>query len=149
MAKVWAVPTWLFLHTMAAKLNEAKYPAAKQDLLYHVKNLCAVLPCPDCAQHAVAFMAGVELKHVPTKEAFKTLLWRFHNSVNARTGKPAFPTDKMTIYNNCNLTIMYGAFVAEFSKPSHNPKLMMDAMGRATVIAKFMNWMGTPGLFQA
>jgi hypothetical protein len=143
MAKIWAMPTWLFLHTLVAKIPEEKYPSLKQDLLYQVKNICAVLPCPDCAQHASQYMSGVQLKHVPTKEAFKTVLWRFHNTVNAKTGKPIFPLEKMDIYERCNLGVMYRVFISEFSKPSHNPKLMMDVMAREAVIAKFKAWMAT------
>jgi len=141
MSKIWAMPTWLFLHTLAAQIPEQKYQALKQELLNQVKNLCAVLPCPDCAQHASAYMKGVELKHVPTKEAFKVVLWRFHNTVSARIGKPIFPLEKMYVYERANLNVMYSAFITEFSKPSHNPKLMMDTMARNTVIAKFKAWM--------
>ena len=137
------MPTWLFLHTLVAKIPEEKYPSVKQELLYQVKNICAVLPCPDCAQHAVQYMSGVQLKHVPTKEAFKVVLWRFHNTVNARTGKPIFPLEKMDIYDRCSLGVMYKVFITEFSKPSHNPKLMMDVMAREAVIGKFKAWMAT------
>lgn len=135
------MPTWLFLHTLVAQIPEKKYPALKQELLNQIKNICAVLPCPDCAQHASAYMKGVELKHVPTKEAFKVVLWRFHNTVSARIGKPLFPLEKMYVYERANLNVMYSAFITEFSKPSHNPKLMMDTMARNTVIAKFKTWM--------
>ena len=135
------MPTWLFLHTLVAQIPEQKYQALKQELLNQVKTICAVLPCPDCAQHASAYMKGVELKHVPTKEAFKVELWRFHNTVSARIGKPIFPLEKMYVYERANLNVMYSAFITEFSKPSHNPKLMMDTMARNTVIAKFKTWM--------
>ena len=126
---------------MVAQIPEQKYQALKQELLNQVKTICAVLPCPDCAQHASAYMKGVELKHVPTKEAFKVVLWRFHNTVSARIGKPIFPLEKMYVYERANLNVMYSAFITEFSKPSHNPKLMMDTMARNTVIAKFKTWM--------
>lgn len=143
MSKIWAMPTWLFLHTLVAKIPENKYQALKTDLLYQVKNLCAVLPCPDCAHHATQYMAGVQLKHVPTKEAFKVVLWRFHNTVNARIGKPIFPLESMYVYEKANLHVMYSAFITEFSKPSHNPKLMMDTMARSAAITKFKNWIAT------
>ncbi len=140
------MPTWLFLHTLVAKISEDKYPLIQQELLYQVKNICAVLPCPDCAHHATQYLAGVQLKHVPTKEAFKVVLWRFHNTVNARTGKPVFPLEKMAIYDRCNLNVMYNVFITEFSKSSHNPKLMMDVMAREAVLTKFKKWMTTLNL---
>jgi hypothetical protein len=141
MSKAWAVPTWLILHTLAASIPEEKYSSLSQSLLYQLKNICAVLPCPDCAQHATQYLANLRLNHIPTKEAFKTVLWRFHNTVNAQTNKPVFPIESLSIYNRCNLRVMYGVFIHEFTKPSRNPKLITDAMGRQRVIGSFKDWM--------
>jgi hypothetical protein len=141
MSKSWAVPTWLFLHTLAAHFPEDKYPTLKAELLYHVKNICAVLPCPDCAQHASEYLSGVNLNHIPTKEAFKIVLWRFHNTVNMQTKKPIFPLLNMDIYARCNLRVMYNMFLLEFTRPVRNPKLMMDVLSRDRIIANFKVWM--------
>ena len=81
--------------------------------------------------------------HVPTKEALKTALWRFHNVVNARTNKPVFPLESMDIYARANLRIMYVVFLQEFTKPSRNPKLIMDVLARDRVIQGFKRWMTT------
>lgn len=141
MSKAWAIPTWLFLHTLAAHLPEDQYATLKADALFQIKNICAVLPCPDCAQHATDYMSGVKITHVPTKEALKTVLWRFHNSVNARTLKPIFPLEKIDIYAKSNLRVMYQVFLQEFTRPLRNPKLIMDVMSRDRVIANFKTWM--------
>jgi len=141
MSKSWAVPTWLFLHTLAANLPEARYPILKQELLYQLKNICAVLPCPDCAQHASQYLAGVSIHHIPTKEAFKTVLWRFHNVVNLQTQKPVFPLESLDIYARSNLHVMYTVFLREFTKPIRNPKLIMDVLARNRVISSFKQWM--------
>jgi hypothetical protein len=141
MSKAWAIPTWLFLHTLAAQLPEARYSTLKHDLLYHLKNLCAVLPCPDCAQHASQYLAGVKIDHIPTKEAFKTVLWRFHNVVNLQTRKPVFPIESLDIYDRSNLRVMYTVFLREFTKPTRNPKLIMDVLARNRVISSFQQWM--------
>ena len=141
MSKSWAVPTWLFLHTLAAHLPEARYPILKQELLYQLKNICAVLPCPDCAQHASQYLAGVSIHHIPTKEAFKTVLWRFHNVVNLQTQKPVFPLESLDIYARSNLRVMYNVFLREFTKPTRNPILIMDVMARNRVISSFQQWM--------
>jgi hypothetical protein len=141
MSKSWAIPTWLFLHTMVAQVSEEKYASIKEELVYQIKNICAVLPCPDCAQHATQYLSGLKLSHVPTKDALQTALWRFHNTVNAKTGKPVFPLDKMDIYARSNLRVMYAVFIQEFTKPVRNPKLIMDVLARDRVIARFKQWM--------
>ena len=141
MSKSWAVPTWLFLHTLAANIPENKYPDLKQEILYQIKNICAVLPCPDCAQHATAYLSEVRVNHIPTKEALKIMLWKFHNVVNLQTKKPQFPVQSLEIYNRSNLAFMYNIFLTEFTRPVRNPKLMMDVLSRDRIIVNFKVWM--------
>jgi hypothetical protein len=141
MAKSWSVPTWIFLHTLAANIPEERYPSLRAEVLQNIKALCSVLPCPDCARHATDTLAKVELKHVMTKDALKEMLWTFHNSVNARLRKKQFTKDELAIYDRCNLAVIYFLFYAEFTKPSHNSKLMMDVMQRNGVMKKFNAWM--------
>ena len=141
MSKSWAIPTWLFLHTLVANVPEEKYASIKEELLYQIKNICAVLPCPDCALHATQYLASLKTSHIPTKEALKIVLWRFHNNVNQRTSKPIFPFEQLKIYTHSNLVVMYQVFLREFTKPSRNPTLIMDVLGRARVIANFKQWM--------
>ena len=143
MSKSWAIPTWLFLHTLAAHIPESNYATLKGEVLKQIKNICAVLPCPDCAQHATDYLAGLKVSHIPTKDALKTVLWRFHNVVNMETKKPIFPIEKIDIYTKSNLRVMYMVFLQEFTRPTRNPKLMMDVMNRDRVIANFKTWMKT------
>jgi hypothetical protein len=141
MAKSWAMPTWIFLHTLAAQIPEQRYQLIKEQLLRNIKSLMSVLPCPDCAHHAKEAMAKIELKHVPTKAAFKQVMWKFHNSVNARIGKRLFHELELGIYDKCHLGTVYAIFFNEFTKPVHNSKLMMDVMARNGVMRKFHAWM--------
>ena len=141
MAKSWAMPTWIFLHTLAAQIPEERYQVIKEDLLYKIKSLMSVLPCPDCANHATEAMAKIHLKHVQTKAAFKQVMWKFHNSVNARIGKRLFHELELGIYEKCHLGTVYAIFFNEFTKPVHNSKLMMDVMARNGVMRKFHAWM--------
>ena len=141
MSKAWAVPTWLFLHTLAAHLPEDNYSKLKADVLHQIKNICAVLPCPDCAQHATEYLAGVNIGHIPTKDALKTVLWRFHNMVNLQTKKNIYPLASLDIYDRSNLRVMYTIFLMEFTRPIRNPKFMVDVLGRERIIAQFKSWM--------
>ena len=141
MSKSWAVPTWLFLHTLAANMPENKYPDLKHETLNQIKKICAVLPCPDCAQHATAYLSQLEVNHIPTKEALKVVLWKFHNVVNMQTKKPQFPLKSLEIYDRSNLAVMYNMFITEFTRPMRNPKMMMDVLSRDRIIVDFKVWM--------
>ena len=141
MAKAWGIPTWLFFHTLIAHFPEDRYPILKEDLLSHVKNIFANLPCPDCSKHATEAMAFVKVGNVPTLIAFKSMLWTLHNTVNARTRKPLFKFEDLVIYNRCDVRTLYYVFVREMKKPSNNSKLMMDVMARKNVLQRFDAWL--------
>ena len=141
MARAWGMPTWIFLHTLIAKMPESEYKA--NETLSQIKSLCAVLPCPDCASHATQFFASINAKHVPTKESFKQLLWRFHNTVNLRTRKQMFPLEKLSIYDTISFQVVYNVFITEFMRPQHNPKLFTDSMMRRRVIDGLRIWLSS------
>jgi hypothetical protein len=140
MAKAWGIPTWLFFHTFVANFPPEKYDALKEGLLFNVKNVFANLPCPDCSKHATEAMAFVKLSNIPTLESFKSMLWTLHNTVNARTRKPLFKYEDLTIYERCDLATLYKVFMREMKKPSNNSKLMMDVMARQNVLKRFDAW---------
>ena len=139
MSRAWGMPTWIFMHTLFAKMPDEKYVAT--DALSQIKALCSVLPCPDCAGHATTFMSTVTVKNVATRSAFQHVLWGFHNFVNARLHKPVFTFDRMIIYESLSLSFVYGVFLQEFTKPRNIPKLFMDSMSRARVVEQFKKWM--------
>ena len=141
MAKAWGMPTWVFMHTLLAKMPDEQY--IPSTTLSQIKALCSVLPCPDCAAHATQYLAKVEPKHVPTKEAFQQMLWRFHNHVNVRTRKPVFAIEGLAIYKTLSLQVVYNVFVYEFTKPQNIPRLFMDSMMRARIMERFKAWLAT------
>ena len=140
-SRTWGIPTWIFLHTLVAKLPDHAYVA--EEVLGHVKRLCSVLPCPDCAGHATSYLEKIHAKHVPTREAFRQMLWTFHNSVNIRLKKPVFRYEQLAIYDRVHLGYVYATFLREFMKPLHNPRLFMDSMARTRIVDDFKAWMAT------
>ena len=141
MAKAWGMPTWVFFHTLLAKMPDGQYVAS--DTLSQIKSLCAVLPCPDCAAHATKYLANVEAKHVPTRAAFQQLLWRFHNFVNLRTRKPIVLLDSLAVYDTLSLQFVYAVFLREFTKHQNIPRLFMDSMMRTRVVERFKTWLAS------
>ena len=129
MSKSWGTPTWYFFHTLAEKIKENEYGGIKGEVLSYIKNICSVLPCPDCRDHAVNFMKRINIGHVNTKEQLKQMLCEFHNSVNARTGSPQYSIDGLELYKRANFSKIFAYFKQEIGRPLHNRQLS-DAMAR-------------------
>ena len=134
------MPTWLFFHTLIANIPETQYVA--KDVLGHVKSICAVLPCPDCASHATEYLAKIEPRHVPRKEDFRRMLWVFHNAVNLKTRKPQFPYERMTIYDTTSIQVVFNVFAQKFTKRQQT-RLFTDSLMRTRIVAQLRAWLAT------
>ena len=64
---VWGPPTWTMLHILAEKVNETDYPRLSAQLFGMVKRICAVLPCPECSEHATTFLNTIKQTFQPKK----------------------------------------------------------------------------------
>jgi len=113
---LWGKSTWILFHTMAARISEDAYPKLYLQLLSIVKNICSNLPCPHCREHAVAWMIRVKSSGITNKDLFISMLYQFHNSVNARTGKPQFKHKSLEQYKKNNLGIALQNFLTFFAR---------------------------------
>ena len=100
MSYKWAIPTWHFFHSFAAKIHESFYASHRLDSLNLIRNICRSLPCPHCQQHANAFFKNLRAADYPTKESFRQLLLEFNNDVNRRTKKPLLTRNDLNKYDN-------------------------------------------------
>jgi hypothetical protein len=137
----WGSPTWIVLHTFAAKVKPGRYDSVKHSLLDWVKRLASVLPCPDCASHAISHLSGISADRLTTKDMFIDMLWAFHNKVNARTGKPTQPRKVLNIYNRVNFQYVYKVFATEYTRPLHNVRLVSHDMARRDIVNKLTGWL--------
>jgi hypothetical protein len=97
----WGRPTWIFLHTLAEKVNEEHFDTLKTQLYDFIIQICHNLPCPICANHARQYMKNVNFNNITTKQGLKKMLFDFHNTVNQRKSYPQFKiTDLDTTYSN-------------------------------------------------
>ena len=141
----WGPSIWIFLHALIAKMNPRHYLQVKDELLYHVKQICTVLPCPECALHATNYMKSI--KSIPTKELFSQMLFVFHNSVNFRTQKQVFQYTDMSKYKNLNVNLLYANFFRVMSHRISNPKMMLESLNRNKIMKEFDTWMKKNYLF--
>ena len=78
----WGPSTWVFMHTLAAKIKETSFPVIGPSLILVLIQICNNLPCPECAQHAKEFWSKVKTANIKTKDDLINLLFVFHNIVN-------------------------------------------------------------------
>jgi hypothetical protein len=139
MSKSWANPTWFFFHTLIEKIHPNHYLLIKDEVMAHIKKICTMLPCPDCAQHATQFMSNVRTP--PMKEDCKKMLFYFHNSVNKNIKKPLYNYHDMTMYQRVNLLVCYKLFREQFTKKTNNPRMFLDSMSRTRYIQELDAWL--------
>jgi len=139
---VWGPPTWTMLHILAEKVSETDYPRLSAQLFGMIKRICAVLPCPDCSQHATTFFNTVKMTTISTKQDFINMLYLFHNMVNGKKKKPLFNHMNMVKYKQINIQIAFKNFVAVYNTRG-NMKMLAEAFQRQLVIRDLRNWLNT------
>ena len=139
MSKSWANPTWFFFHTLIEQMHPNHYLVVKEELMMHLKRICSMLPCPECANHATNYMN--RLITPSTKEDCKMMLYIFHNSVNVRTNKPLYDFGAMSMYSRVNFAVCYQLFRQQFLKKTNNPKMFLESMGRTRYINELDTWL--------
>ena len=113
---LWGKSTWILLHTLAAQIKDSEYQRLKVELFSIVRQICANLPCPDCAKHAREFIGIDRVETIPTKVLFNSMLHQFHNSVNHRIGKRKVGIQVLHEYNTYNLGIALQNFLTFYAK---------------------------------
>ena len=90
----WARTTWNFLHTQSffIDVHEHHSLGSQQAFVDLLHALPDQLPCPECRPHLAAFYQSDPpprpAAYEPEDYVFATYVWRLHNSVNRRLGKP-------------------------------------------------------------
>lgn len=138
--EVWGPPIWLFLHSLAAKLKDEMYVYIGNDLFNMIKRITAYLPCPDCSQHAVAFLSSVKPATINTKTDLIRVLYLFHNSVNVRKSKTLYNFSELNIYDHVNLQQAYNNFRKVYHNRG-NMNLLAESFQRDFVLKDLKNWL--------
>lgn len=94
----WSVPTWIFFHGFAEKVDETYYNANYKKCFDIISRICNNLPCETCRLHAVHKMNQTTDNMINTKEKLKKYLFDFHNEVSQRVGKPTFDISILNKY---------------------------------------------------
>ena len=83
----WGIPTWIFMHTLAAKIKEEQFPVIGPQVISHLIQICMFLPCPECSDHAKQFWANVNTKNnlMSHKNGNRISLNEYHKAVSIIT----------------------------------------------------------------
>lgn len=138
----WGQPTWFLLHTIAQKVKDDQFPKIRRELFDIILKICNNLPCPDCATHATRYMQGINFDTIVTKQHLKDLLFRFHNSVNARKGYPLFEFKELDAkYSSANTVNIIQSFMIHFENRSYSSRVSAHNFHRGLAIIKIKKWL--------
>ena len=84
----WGPTCWIFFHCLAERVKDESFKEMIPIIISFIKDICAILPCPDCRLHATHIINNYKFFHlIRKKEDLKNFVFEFHNLVNSRTGK--------------------------------------------------------------
>jgi len=117
----WGPLLWTILHGLAERVGSINPMFAndeKQRWLALFAGLPMIIPCKDCREHAVQYMADHSaiqpwkmLAPDQRKEFTRTWFYEFHEAVNARLGHASFDKDLLTpSYGSINIREYLGRF---------------------------------------
>ena len=135
---MWGPPTWQFLHSLGEVIHPDHYLSVKTNLWKHVVELCRSVPCPDCASHADSYLSKIQVP--PNKDAFRGVLWTFHNNVNLQTNKPLFPREKLIMYR-IPVLFTFPRCKQAMKKQPYNPLLMIHKMKTGKAVEAMEQWL--------
>lgn len=137
----WGEPTWVLFHCLAEKVKEEYFFQIREELLSTIYSICANLPCPDCAEHASAYMNGINYKTIQTKEQLKYMLYSFHNTVNIKKGYSIFSISELdNKYSQMNLIQVIYNFMPHFQDKSKSIRMIANDFHRSRLAVQLKKW---------
>lgn len=89
----WGPRAWYWLHVTAINYPPSPTPVDARIAESRIWGFVTHLPCASCRDHATQFVR----QRPPSLEstyALQAWVWRFHNAVNLRLGKPLIPYEE-------------------------------------------------------
>ena len=86
---VWGPLFWDWFHNLSICYPNTPTYNEAYETYKKIENFILSLPCPTCKTHAINYIQQNSINLV-NDHGFQLWVWKFHNSVNQRTGKPIF-----------------------------------------------------------
>ena len=133
----WGPTCWIFFHCLAERIKEESFKEMYPIILQIIKDICAILPCPDCRMHAIQNIRRARLDLITSKDNLVNFLFEFHNLVNKQTRKQEYSKDVLKKYDDLETGKVVNEFAYTYSTVSSNVKLMTDNFHRQ----RFLVWL--------
>ena len=135
----WGPTCWIFFHCLAERVKEDSFKEMYPIIIKIIKDICAILPCPDCRLHATYILNSYKLYHlITTKKELKNFLYEFHNLVNSRTGKTIQKKIILDQYKNFNFRSVTADWYNHFTVNTYDVKLIWEKKERNKVRADIL-----------
>ena len=118
----------VLLHSFANKVKSEHFESLRSEMIDIFKQICFVLPCPHCQEHAKKYVNSNDFNKIKSKQDFIDMLWTFHNIVNKQTGHSLLHYKIWLCMTKSIFIKICNNFFHKFSKPLHNQRLFMDSM---------------------
>jgi len=139
--KEWGNALWKFFHVLPGKINETNCsPQIIKSIFLYIKNICRVLPCPICSQHATDLLAKVNENHCTTKKALKDTLYVFHNHVNKKNNTKLYAYENLKEYDKHNIIQVYNHMISNLIHVN-NFASMSDNLTRKNLLLNFKKFL--------
>lgn len=141
MTSTWGPQVWCFLHKLVSSIKDESFHIIGSQALTYIIQICSMLPCPDCSNHARMFFNKIRMSSINTRTKLIDLIYLFHNEVNKQTKKNiVFPYNSLNIYDNINLYTSYNDFVKVY-KINTSSKLNTDTFHKSMLLKNLHNWL--------
>ena len=138
----WGPVTWILFHSLVESIEDDKFSQVYRQFFNLIKNMCSVLPCPTCSQHATIYLSRLTDAHINTKERMRNMLYIFHNTINARNKKKGFFVEDLEKYKNANIVECFNNCIREFNTKG-NMNQLTESFHRKARVALFRKWLVT------
>ena len=101
--KDWGPPIWYFFHCMVENIKDDKFNIIGIQCFQMIRQICRVLPCQTCSNHASQFLITIKQNQIKSKNDLKNIIYIFHNYVNKKNNKQLFHVYDLDMYKNSNL----------------------------------------------
>ena len=140
---LWGKPTWFLFHMIAEKMKPVYFLQNRMEILQIINTICINLPCPTCAEHAKSYIEKNRFFQIRNLDELKTMLFHFHNSVNARKNERIFLLHELSQYSQAIPANIVENFMKAFGRKSKNIRLLADDMHRQNITTQLKEWFQT------
>lgn len=136
----WGPLIWKVLHCITIKIKDEEFPIERERIIKMITNICANLPCPQCASHATGIIRKYKLNNVKTKSDLIKFVYFMHNTVNKRLKKPNYSFDNIDHYNKYNMRDVLTEYYTKNMNARYREKMMLHSYHRKIFLRQFQEY---------